>query len=173
MIATGFGKKIDHERGRNLRGVLAAVRGKKSFQRFEQIGRLMGPFQDLLNLFLVPIRHCRNNGLLILEIAIDQPDTDTGFGTNIVHAGLMKSAFRKANDGGIKDLRRPIQAGLCLGLGHGVGKMNERSFIVKCGHLGGKTRRLPVAPIFFDSTHGLKAARLLYVKQFPFCPSSR
>jgi hypothetical protein len=42
----------------------------------------------------------------------------------------------------------------------GAGKMNERSFIVKYGHFGGKTRRLPVAPIFFDSTHRLKAARL-------------
>jgi hypothetical protein len=54
-----------------------------------------------------------------------------------VHARLMKSAFGEAHHGGIKDLRRSIQAGLCLGVDHGAKKMNERSFIVKFGHLDG------------------------------------
>jgi hypothetical protein len=48
-----------------------------------------------------------------------------------VHAGLVKATLGEANKGCIQDLTTPICSRICLKLGHKVGKMNERSFIVK------------------------------------------
>src|SRR5205814_3677531 len=66
------------------------------------------------------------------KIAINQADADAGFGTDVVHAGLVKPALGKTNDSGIKYLGTSIGISrFYLGLRHRFGKMNERSFIVK------------------------------------------
>ena len=56
----------------------------------------------------MPIGHGGNDGLLVDEIAIDQADADSGFGADIVHAGLVKAALGEANDGGLEDLGASI-----------------------------------------------------------------
>jgi len=48
-----------------------------------------------------------------------------------VHAGLVEASFGEADQGGIEDLGASVLAGFYLGLRHDLGKMNERSFIVK------------------------------------------
>ena len=103
-IARCFGVKIDYECGDNSRLVLTAMRGEQNFQRLKQRRRLLRAFQHFANFFLVAVRHRGNHRLFIFEVAIDQADADAGFGTDVVHAGLVKSAFGKADQSGIKDL---------------------------------------------------------------------
>src|SRR5213078_695005 len=79
----------------------------------------------------MPIGHCGNNRILILEIAINQTDANPGFGTDVVHAGLVEASFGEADQGGIEDLGASILAGFYLGGRHDRGKMNERSCIVR------------------------------------------
>src|SRR5947199_8312896 len=79
----------------------------------------------------MPIGHCGNNRILILEIAINQTDANPGFGTDVVHAGLVEASFGEADQGGIEALGAAVLAGFYLGLRHDLGQMNERSFIVK------------------------------------------
>jgi hypothetical protein len=55
-----------------------------------------------------------------------------------VHTGLVKAALGETNQGCVEDLGSAIKGGFQLGLGHGVGKMNERSFIVKSPNFHGK-----------------------------------
>ena len=78
----------------------------------------------------MPVRHGGDDRVFVFEIAIDQTDADPGLGTDIVHAGLMKTAFGEANHGRLEDLVRAIRGRFVLGLRHKVEKMNERSFIV-------------------------------------------
>ena len=115
----------------HLRGVLAAVRGKKNFERLEQTRRLPGAFQHILNFGLVPVGHGRDHSLFVFEIAINQTHTDSGLGANVVHAGLVKAALGKTNHGGIKNLFAAIRGRFDSGFRHGTALMNERSFIVK------------------------------------------
>jgi hypothetical protein len=61
----------------------------------------------------------------------------------------VKTAFAEANEGGLKDLRAPIRNGICLGLGHKCGKMNERSFIVKRFSHAGEFVRIPDSSLQF------------------------
>ena len=105
--------------------------GEQDFERLEQRRRLFGALQHLGNLFLVAVRHCGNDRLFVFEIAIDQSDANPRFSTDIVHAGLVKTALGEANKSCIKDLATPIRNRICLGLWHRFGTMNERSFIVK------------------------------------------
>src|SRR6516162_9087545 len=129
--ARRFRVKINNKRRDNSGLVLTAMSREQDFERLEQRWRLPGAFQKVANLLLVPIRHCGNDRLLVLEVTIDQTDADTRLRTDIVHAGLVKSAFGKADQSGIKDLGTSIGNGICLGLRHNSWKMNERSFIVK------------------------------------------
>jgi hypothetical protein len=63
------------------------------------------------------IGHRGNDRLFVFEVAVDEADADTSFGTDVVHAGLMKSAFGKADYSGIKDLGTSIWVGrILLGL---------------------------------------------------------
>ena len=71
--------------------------GQQDFERLEQRRRLARAFQHFADLFLMAIRHRGNDRLFIFEVAINQADADAGFGTDVVHAGLMKSAFGKAD----------------------------------------------------------------------------
>jgi len=68
----------------------------------------------------VPIGHGRDDGFLIFEVAVDQADADAGFSANIVHTGLMKPVFGETDEGGVEDLRAPIEGGVEVGLGHGA-----------------------------------------------------
>src|SRR5437667_7535423 len=79
----------------------------------------------------MPIGHCGNNRILVLEIAINQTDAYPGFAADVVHAGLVEASFGEADQGGIEDLGASVLAGFYLRLRHDLGKMNERSFIVK------------------------------------------
>ena len=108
--------------------------GEQDFERLEQRRRLFGALEDLGDLSLVAVRHCGDDRLFVFEIAIDQSDADSGLSADIVHAGLMKTALGEANKGCIEDLTTPIWSRICLGLGHRIGTMNERSFIVKSDH---------------------------------------
>jgi hypothetical protein len=122
-IARCFGIKIDDERGDHSRLVLTAMRGEQNFERLKQRLRLARAFQHVADFCLVAIGHRRNDRLLVFEIAIDQPDADAGFGTNVVHAGLVKSAFGKADQSGIEDLGATIGIGrFYLGLRHRLGR---------------------------------------------------
>ena len=87
------------------------MRGEQDFERLEQRRRLARAFQHFADLFLVPVGHRRNDRLFVFEIAIDQTDADPGFGADVVHAGLVKSAFGKADESGIKDLGTSIWIG--------------------------------------------------------------
>ena len=60
-------------------------------------------------LLLVFGRHRRDDLLLVLEVAIDKPDADPGLGADIVHAGLVETAFREAEHGRLKDLLSAIK----------------------------------------------------------------
>ncbi len=66
--------------------------------------RLSCAFEHVADFFLMPVRHRGNDRLFVFEIAIDKANADAGFGTDVVHAGLVKSAFGKADQSGIKDL---------------------------------------------------------------------
>jgi hypothetical protein len=105
--------------------------GEQDFERLEQRRRLFGALQYFGDLSLVAVRHCGDDRLFVFEIAIDQPDADPGLSADIVHARLMKTTLGEANKGRIKDLTTPIWNGICWGLRHRIGTMNERSFIVK------------------------------------------
>jgi hypothetical protein len=56
----------------------------------------------------MPIGHCRNDRILILEIAINEADTDPGLGANVVHAGLVEASFGEADQGRIENLGASI-----------------------------------------------------------------
>src|SRR5437588_5129446 len=79
----------------------------------------------------MPIGHCRNHGLFILKITIDQTDADSRFGADIVHARLVETTLGEARYRGVENLRRPAKNGVSLRVGHWANTMNERSFIVK------------------------------------------
>ena len=99
------------------------MRGEQNFKRLKQRLRLARAFQHVADFCLMAIRHRRNDRLFVFEIAIDQPDADAGFGTDVVHAGLVKAAFGKADQSGIKDLGTSIGAGrFYLGLRHKFGR---------------------------------------------------
>ncbi len=68
---------------------------------------------------------------VILKIAIDQPDTDAGFGADIVHARLVKTPFGETNYRRVQDLRFSVETAIGLRQRHWAKTMNERSFIVK------------------------------------------
>ena len=71
-------------------------------------------FQNFANFFLMAVRHRGNHRFFVFEVPIDQTDANAGFGTDIMHAGLMKPAFGKADYSGIKDLRTSIWTGRFL-----------------------------------------------------------
>ena len=56
------------------------------------------------------VRHGGDDRLFVFEIAIDQPDTDAGFGADIVHARLMEASLGEANHRGLKNLSGAIRA---------------------------------------------------------------
>jgi hypothetical protein len=60
----------------------------------------------------MPIGHGGNDGLFVFEVTIDQTDTYSGLGADVVHAGLMKTAFSEAVHGGGKDLLTPVSNGI-------------------------------------------------------------
>ena len=64
--------------------------------------------QHLVNLLLMSIRHRPNHVLLIFEVAVDKTDADAGFGADIMHAGLVKSAFGEADHGRVENLGASI-----------------------------------------------------------------
>ena len=82
--------------------------GEQDFERLKQRRRLPGALQHVGNLFLVAVRHCRDDRLFVFEIAIDQPDADPGLSADVVHAGLVKTALGEANKGCVEDLGAPI-----------------------------------------------------------------
>jgi hypothetical protein len=69
-----------------------------------------------MNFLFMPISNCGNDGVLVLEIAINEANADPSFGTDIVHAGRVKASFGEADQGGIENLGAPIGAGFYLGL---------------------------------------------------------
>jgi hypothetical protein len=56
----------------------------------------------------VTVRHRGNDRLFIFKIAIDQSDADPGLSADVMHAGLVKTAFGEANKGCIQDLAPSI-----------------------------------------------------------------
>jgi hypothetical protein len=82
--------------------------GEQNFERLEQRRRLFSALQHFGNLSFVAVRHCGNDRLFVFEIAIDQSDADPRLSANVVHAGLVKTAFGEANKGCIEDLATPI-----------------------------------------------------------------
>ena len=80
------------------------MRGEQNLERLEQRRRLSGALQHLTDLFLMPVRHCGNDRVLILEIAINQANTDPGLGADVVHAGLVKASLSEADQGRIENL---------------------------------------------------------------------
>jgi len=76
----------------------------------------MGALQDLMNFLFMPIGHCRNDRVFVLEIAINQTDTDPSLGADVVHAGLVKASLGEANQRGIENLGASIGARFYLGL---------------------------------------------------------
>src|ERR1700682_6303945 len=107
------------------------MRGEQDFERLQKRRGLPGALEDILDLLLMSIRHGGNDRLFVFEVTIDEPDTDAGFGADIVHARLMEASLGEANHRGLKDLSAAVRAGFQLILRHWAGKMNERSFIVK------------------------------------------
>ncbi len=96
-IARGLGVKIDNERRDHLRRIFATMRGEQNLKRLEQRRRLLRALEDLVNFLLMPIGHCGNDRILILEIAINQANTDPGLGADVVHAGLVKASLSEAD----------------------------------------------------------------------------
>src|SRR6187551_817285 len=117
--------------------MLTAMRREEHLERLEEGRSLASLLEQFPDLLLVLVGHGGNDGFLVFEIAIDQAHTDTGFGTDVVHARLVKAAFGEGDDGRFHDLVAPIDRAVSrskswrhLGL-VGCGTMNERSFIVK------------------------------------------
>src|SRR5439155_20319159 len=109
-IARCFRVKVDNEGRDNSWLIFATMRGESDLKRLEQGRRLTGAFQDLMNFLLMPIGHCRNDRVFVLEIAINQTDTDPSLGANVVHAGLVKASLGEANQRGIENLGASIEA---------------------------------------------------------------
>ncbi len=104
LIARGLGVEIDNERRDHLRRVFATMRREQNLQRFKQRRRLLGALEDLMNFFFMPIGHCGNDRILVLEIAINQANADPSLCANVVHAGLVEASFGEADQGRIENL---------------------------------------------------------------------
>ena len=131
-VTTGFGKEVDDKCGDDPGRILAAMRGEKDLEGFEQGRGLSGPLQDLCNLFLVFFSDRGDDFILVSKIAIDEADADAGLSADVVHRSLVKTRLGKANYGGVEDLSATIIRGFGTFVLHErVGTMNERSFIVK------------------------------------------
>ncbi len=108
LIARGLGIKVDNKRRNHLRRVFATMRGEQNLKRLKQRRRLLRALEDLMNFFLMPIGHCGNDRILVLEIAINQANADPGLCANVVHAGLVEASFGEADKGGIENLGASI-----------------------------------------------------------------
>ena len=69
-------------------------------------------FEHLMNFLFVTVGHRGNDRVFVFEIAVNQADADSGFGADIVHAGLMKAALGKACHSGLHDLLAAILSGI-------------------------------------------------------------
>src|SRR5260370_41278761 len=87
--------------------------------------------QHFVDFFLMPVSHCRNDCVLVLEIAINKTNADPSLRADVVHTGLVEASLGEADQGGIEDLGASVGTRFYLGLRHRFEKMNERSFIVK------------------------------------------
>src|SRR6476469_3303735 len=85
--------------------------GENDFERFEERLRFPGALEQIVDLALVPLGHRGNDGLFVGKITVDQPDTDPGLGTDVVHAGLVEPASSKADNCGLKNLGATIDEG--------------------------------------------------------------
>ena len=108
LIARGLGVKINNERRDHLRRVFATMRREQDLKRLKQRRRLLRALKDLMNFFFMPVSHCRNDRILILEIPINQANTYPGLGANVVHAGLVEASFGEADQGRIENLGASI-----------------------------------------------------------------
>ena len=117
-IAGCFRVKIDDKCRDNLRRVFATMGGKQNLKRLEQIRSLSGALQDLLNFLFMPIGHCRNDRILVFEIAINEADADPSLSADVMHAGLVKPSLGEAHQRRVKNLGGPIEAMVYLGLSH-------------------------------------------------------
>ena len=108
LIARGLGVKINNERRDHLRRVFATMRGEQNLKRLKQRRRLFRALQYFVDFFLVPVGHRGNDRVLVLEIAINQANADTGLGANVVHAGLVEASFSEADQGCIENLGASI-----------------------------------------------------------------
>ena len=111
-IARSFRVKIDDESRLELGHVLATMGGEPDLERLEQRGRFPRSLEQILNEFLMMVGHRRDHRFFVGKVTIDEPDADSGFGADIMHARLVKSAIGEANHGGIENLRAPIWADL-------------------------------------------------------------
>ena len=87
------------------------MRGEKDLEGFEQGRGLPGSLQDLGDLFLVFFSDGGNDFVLVSKITIDEADADAGFGADVVHGGLVKTRFGKADNGRVEDLPATIISG--------------------------------------------------------------
>src|SRR5439155_13924406 len=110
-VARCFSKEIDNKGGSDSRLVFAAMGGEKNLERLEEAWCLARVLQHFLNLLFMLVRHRGNDGVLVLEIAINQADANASFRTDVVHAGLVKAALGEANQSSVEDLSSSIETG--------------------------------------------------------------
>ena len=123
-VTRRFGIQVHDKSGMKLGGVLATMRGKEDFQRLKQGGSSARPFEQCANLGFVMLRQCRDDCFFAAKVAVNQPDTDAGFGADVVHAGLVKAALGKAENRRTQDLGGAVLTIGAIVRGH-VNEHNE------------------------------------------------
>jgi hypothetical protein len=96
--------------------LLLAVADRDDLERFEEGRSLAGLLQDLAQIVEVLARHVLDDGVLAVEIAVDEAHTDVGRRADVVHGRQVETAFGEAAHRRPEDLPPPLTADVGNGL---------------------------------------------------------